>query len=214
VSLRDQNLVTELDIPLARVAEAMVKSRQTVTRGVSGSEDYFKVNDLAKALSFWRNSNTELYSRAREAICKIYPDVCEAVKAAADAGNHPLFSLDVVGEYWLICGDFVGFRSNLPSCAKQIELLCQRDDNQISFFVNEHDERSAIRWASQLGERAQVIRCTTVALGMMPTTLLRIDDADTMDLFGVSDTGFTPLARTEAARMRLVMQDGIQKDKR
>jgi hypothetical protein len=58
----------------------------------------------------------------------------------------------------------------------------------------------------------QVIKCTDVDLRMVPTTLLRIDLDGKMDLFGVSDTGFTPLSQREATRMYDVMDEALLAD--
>lgn len=87
MSQRDQTLVKSLGIPIARLAEALDRSRQTVTRGVRSSRDYFKPVDLTKLLSAWRNSDAELYSLAKSAIGEIYPEASPAIVGAAEVAD-------------------------------------------------------------------------------------------------------------------------------
>jgi len=211
MSERDQKLVQALGIPVAQLATALDKSRQTVTRGIRAEAPYLKPTDLARALETWRTSDAGLYTIAKARICEIYPEVADSILEAARAGGSVTFSTDVPGEYWLLAGDFVGFRNDLPTCAKQVEMLCSLPTAQVKLFVNERDERAASRLAGKFGRNTTlVIPCRTVDLSMVPTTLLRIDHDDNLDLFGVSDSGFVPLSRHEASRLRLVAEDVLR----
>ncbi len=213
MSSRDQELVRSLGIPVAQVAVALERSRQTVNRGLAQERDYLRAIDLSKVLHTWRSSNASLYTLARSKICEIYPEIAEAVLDAASHGGSTAFSVDVPGEYWLISGDLVGFKTNLPACSKQLEKLFRLDTAQVKLFVTERDRIAAQRLArtfSDTGTRAIV--CKSVDLQLVPTTLLRIDHSDNMDLFGVSDIGFLALSRQEASRLRLIAQDALYKD--
>jgi hypothetical protein len=214
VSDRDQALVRALGINEADVARAMDKSKQAVNRGVRSPSHYFKVHDLAKALDFWRASNNELYARARQSICDLFPELADTVLAAANATSPAAFRAEVPGEYWLVSGSFSGFRTNLPRCAAELETLCASPDNQVKLFVNDRDVRSAQLLSKKFGgpRRVQIITCTDVDLRLVPTTLLRIDLDGKLDLFGVADVGFIPLSQREAARMHEVLSEALLAD--
>lgn len=214
MSNRDQNLVKALGIPVAQIAEAMNKSRQTVTRGVQLSkpnDDYFKPADLTTALSHWRANNAPLYALAKTKVCELYGDVASAIISAVESSSRPAFSIVLPGEYWLLCGDYAAFRSDLSVCAEQIAALASADDTQIVMFYGERDRRSALRWATNLvgehgKEKVRPILCQDADLLVMPTSLLRIDDDDNIDLFGATDVGFVPLSNHEASRLRTVIR--------
>jgi hypothetical protein len=204
---RDQTLVQSLGIRVAELASALDKSRQTVNRGIRGHNNYLRPADLIRALEVWRSSNTGLYAVAKSKICELYPEVADSILELTRSSGSVEFSTGLPGEYWMICGDFVGFRNTLPSCAKQIEHLCALKTAQVKIFVNERDYFAAERLASKFQHHdAQAIRCR-FDLRFFPTTLLRMDYDDTIDLFGVSDAGFTPLSRKEATRLRVMIQD-------
>jgi hypothetical protein len=208
MSDRDQTLVESLGIPVAQLAIALEKSRQTVNRGIHGAADYLKPADLVKALEVWRASNAPLYAVAKAKICEIYPELAVSILEAARSGSSVAFSVDVPGEYWFICGDFVGFRNSLQVCAKDLETLCALEDAQVKLFINERDYFAAQRLASRFQEyNAHAVLCTNVDLRLFPSTLLRMDYDDNIDLFGVSDQGFTALSRQEATRLRVSVQE-------
>lgn len=201
MSGRDQELVQSLGVSVSVVASALNKSRQTVNRGIRAAGDYFKPRDLIQALEFWGKSDSALYSVARTKICEMYPEVAEAIAASADTGPSP-FSTEVPGEYWFVTGDFPNFRTNLPVCSDQLEALSGRPDVQIKLIVNKRDFSVAHRFAARFEKSVEPVLCKNINFQFVPSTLLRIDHLDKMDLFGVSDTGFTPLSRQEAARLR------------
>jgi hypothetical protein len=210
VSQIDRQLVSALGIPVARVAGALNKSRQTVTRGLHSDGDYFKPSDLAAALTHWRTSDAGLYALAKAKICELYPqEVADAVIRALEAAEPTQFTPDIPGEYWLICGDFFSFRTSSPMCARQLEAVCGLDETQVKVFINKRDMANAQRWCARHGDHHVHLIVTPVDLLMMPSTLLRIDHDDNIDLFGVSDRGFVGLARHEAARMRVVVEDTL-----
>ena len=192
----------------AQVAGALSKSRQTVNRGIQSPSDYLKPADLAKALEFWRQSDSHLYSIAKTTICSMYPEFAGAILAAAEGNGSPTFSTTIPGEYWFICGDFVGFRNSLTACSGEIEKLCENEDAQVKLFVSERDKVAASRLSVRFKENnTQIFVCNDPALQVAPSTLLRTDYDDNIDLFGASDAGFIPLSRQEAGRLRFVMQD-------
>lgn len=208
---RDQALVRSLGVSVAQVAGALDRSRQTVNRGIRSDNEYLKPNDLLKALEAWRRADAGLYAVAKTKICEIYPEIADAILEAAGLGGTIAFSTTVPGEYWLVCGDFVGFRSHLSVCAKQLESLCSLDTAQVKLFVNLRDKVAAQRFVVRFqGEKPQLITCKA-GLDLLPTTLLRMDQEGNIDLFGVSDAGFIPLSRHEATRLRVVIQDTLLK---
>jgi hypothetical protein len=211
LSERDKQLVETLGISVRQMAITLKKSRQTVNRGVHAEADYFKLPDLAKALDTWRTSDQSLYAVAKNKICEIYPEITEAVLSAVENNETtPAFSVDLPAEYWLVCGDFIGFRNSLTVCWKQIEEICQHSDAQLKLFVNKRDLASAQRFALKYRDSGlQVVPCINVDLQLVPTSLLRMDDNDVIALFGVSDNGFIALSRQEASRLRLVIQNTL-----
>jgi hypothetical protein len=210
VSQLDRQLVSALGIPVARVADALNKSRQTVTRGLHSNGTYFKPSDLAAALTHWRASDAGLYALAKAKIFELYPrEVADAVIAALEAAEPAQFTTDVPGEYWFICGDFFSFRTSASMCARQLEAVCGLDETQVKLFINKRDTANAQRWSARHGDQRVQMIVTPVDLLMMPSTLLRIDHDDKIELFGVSEKGFVGLARHEAARMRVVVEDTL-----
>jgi hypothetical protein len=206
---RDQLLVERLRIPVARIAGALKKSRQTVNRGIHRPDrDYLGPSELIKALAVWRDTDPGLYSVAKAGICEIYPEIKEAILEATASANAMMFSAEAPGEYWFVSGDFVGFKNNETACARQLELLCQNSEAQVKIFVNERDRVPAQRYASKFKRNgAEALQCT---LDLRPflNFLLHMDhDATTANLFGVTAAGFTPLSRQEATRIRSAVQD-------
>lgn len=214
---RDQQLVSALGIPLARVARAMDKSRQTVNRGVRSASDYFKPADFVRALGFWRSTNPKLFALAKEKVCELYPEVAGAVLEAAEVSNSGIsFSTEVPGEYWFLCGDFLAFRNSLAVCSGELERLCGNQAAYVSLFVSARDRQAVLaatrlklRFESDASGRIHVVPCTDHNLEGIPSTLLRIQDDGTMELFGVSDHGFVGLSRQEAARLRKFVQENL-----
>jgi hypothetical protein len=207
----DVQFVQALGLPVSQLAKAIGKSRQAVNRGLRSARSYLKPQDLTRALRFWRSSDADFFAVAKEKVCEFYPEVAKAILDTATFECGP-FSPDIPGEYWFVCGDFVAFKGALPSCAQQLETLCDLETAQVKLFLNRGDEE-ANRWAEKYLENAtQVFRCRTVNLQLLPVTLLRIDDQQNVDLFGVSDIGFIPLSRQEAIRLRRVIADLLVKD--
>lgn len=213
VSNRDKALVESLGLSVAQVAGVLAKSRQTVNRGIRADGDYFKVPDLAKVLGRWRKSDAELYFFAKDNICRIYPELAASILRAIEESEIEEFSPDVAGEYWFVCGDYIGFRNNLSNCSDQIDILCMSDDSQLKIFVSPRDILSVQRQIQKYpGKNTQFIPCSKVDLSLIPSTLLRLDMNDNMDLFGASDKGFVPLSRQEAARLRVAIHDLLLRD--
>lgn len=211
MSQRDQELIDSLGIPVARLAQAIDKSRQTVNRGIKNpARDYFKPAILIKALENWRDNDPSLFALAKSAICDRYPGARDAVlRALEDGTSDEPFTADVWGEYWLISGDLCGFQKSVPLCLQQLRALSHLEDTQIKLFVPA--TRDQIRAATRLIPGAptgavQVFACDSLDMRLVPTILLRIDDADDLHLYGVSPAGFTPLSRHEAARLRTVIK--------
>jgi hypothetical protein len=206
MSKRDGELVRALGLSVAQMAKALGRSRQTVNRGISQQQDYFKPADLAEALGYWRGSKPDLYMLARQKIRDLYPEIAKAVLDATGAPDALPLSADVPGQYWFITGDFVALRNNLPRCAKQLEELCGHKGSEVTLFVNQRDEVPARRLAARFPKSARMILCQ-IDLRLVPSTLLRMDTEDNMDMFGASDSGFIALSRQEAARLRVSVQD-------
>jgi hypothetical protein len=212
VSDGDVKFVDALGVPVSQLARALGKSRQAVNRGLRSARDYLKPQDLTKVLQFWRQSDAEFYAVAKDKVCEFYPEIANAILENAAFESATPFSTDIPGEYWFICGDFVAFKAALPSCAQQLEVLCALESAQVKLFLNKGDN-IANRWAEKYRDNAtQVFPCKTVNLQLLPVTLLRIDNDENVDLFGVSDAGFTALSRQEAARLRRVIEDSLFKD--
>jgi hypothetical protein len=213
MSKRDRGLVRELGISVAQLAAALDRSRQAVNRGIAQSKDYLKPADLVTALGYWRKSNVELYRLASDRIREIYPEIAKAVVASMGGAEAIPFSPDVPGQYWLVTGDYVGFRNDLPRCAAQFEELCGQKHAEVTVFVNRRDEVPARRLEARFAKRVHVMVCET-DLRLMPSTLLRMDEQDGIDMFGASEGGFISLAHSEAARLRIAVQDTLMKEDR
>lgn len=191
------------------MAAAMRRSRQAVNRGVQGEADYFKLPVLARALESWRLTDRELYAVARNKICELYPEAADAILAAVEQGDSaPTFSTDSEGEYWLVCGDFSGFRSGWPDCSRQIEEICGHENSHLKLFINKRDITSANRFAKKHGN-VDVVLCTSLDLNLGTTVLLCTDKNDAISLFGVSDAGFVGLSGQEARRLRSAIQGSL-----
>lgn len=86
--MKDRALIQDLGITIARLAKALERSRQTVTRGISGDRDYLKPVDLVKALGVWRALDTNLYALAQSTIRRAYPEeAAGAIIEAAELGE-------------------------------------------------------------------------------------------------------------------------------
>lgn len=213
----DQKFLQTLGIPVSKVAIALQKSRQTVNRGIQSEKgDFFKPPVLARALGAWRSSDPDLYAIAKETICDLYPEPTQrAVLEALQLNKTAPFAV-MGGEYWLITGDFVGFRDGLRTCVEQLEKLCLLESAQITLFVNA--TKPAYSAANKLKKRfedgkIQVFPCNDFDLSLVPTMLLRIDEQEKIHLYGVSDHGFVSLSPQEATRLRMVIETKLPHSK-
>ncbi len=208
MSARDQNLVAALGVSVAQVADAVGRSRQAVNRGIQKGSNYFGAADLAHALTTWRESDAQLFSVAKAKVCELYPDIKDAVLQALDEGLSTSFSVVAPGEYWFVTGDLMGFKTDLPSCAAQLESLCALPAAQVKIFIGQDDEKAALRMeAKYRANNTQTVLCKSVNLKFAPSTLLRIDPDNNLDVYGASDAGFTPLSSQEASRLRIAIQN-------
>jgi hypothetical protein len=205
---RDRNFIKAVGVPVAQVAFAMGKSRQAVNRGVNLDDNYFKASDFARALESWKREPA-LRGLARDAITALYPEMSDAVLRAAEAMSTSDFAEDVPGEYWFLCGDLPGFRTHLTVCAQQLDTLCANDDAQVKLFVSGKDIEAAQRIEARYPDNfTRAIRCN-LDLTVVPSTLVRTDVDDNIDLFAVTETGFTPLSRGEASRLRMAIYEKL-----
>jgi len=206
---RDRMLIKELNIPIAKMASVLGKSRQAVNRGIALDDNYFSEFDLTTVLESWRESNASFYQIAKKKVCEVYPNVAEAILEATELEHYSAFSIDVSGEYWLVTGDFGGFLSALPKCLKQLKSLCEKriDLAQVKIFTNIDDKPTAEYFVEKTKNcGTEYILCKDVELRAAPTTLLRMSEEYGLDVFGVSDRGFVPLSCVEASRMRTFLK--------
>jgi hypothetical protein len=202
MSKRDSALVRGLGLSVAEVARSLGRSRQTVNRGVAQKSDYFKPVDLAAMLGYWRGKNSDTFTLLRKRIDELYPEA----KGALGERTAAQLSDSGAGQYWFLTGDFVAFTNNLAECASQLEQLCALTSAEVKLFVNERDKVAAQRLQARHPNSVEVI-VSKLDLRVVPSTLIRMDEANNLDMFGAAESGFVLLSRQEAVRLRLAVQD-------
>lgn len=205
MSKRDRAWVREIGLSVAQVAAALGRSRQAVNRGMAQTKDYLRPADLVSALGHWRAGNPGVYRLAVQKVRELYPELAKVVAHAGVPEVLP-FSSDVPGQYWLITGDYVAFRSNLAQCASQLDAVCEQKHSGVVFVVGRSDESAARRLEAKFPKRVNV-RVANEGLRLLPSVLLRVAEDGELALFAASDGGFVGLSRSEAARIRLALED-------
>lgn len=202
----DQAFVNELGVSVPRIARAMGRSRQTVYRGIHGDRPYFKAVDLAKALSYWQQTDRELYAVAQTIIRDIYPaEMADTVVAAASERVSQAFNANAPGEYWFGTGDFIGFLKHLSTCKRQLEIIAGNGAARLKLFVHRYDIDRATKWIRAL-PNASVGIALFHEMFRYPCSsmILQVTD-NNMNLFGASNFGFITLSGHEAWRFRLML---------
>ena len=208
---RDQDFVRAMGLPIAQLAAAVGKSRQTVFRGVTGAREYFKASDFARMLDYWESS-PGLRLLAKDTVLQFYPEYADAVITVATASSNGDFNPVVPGEYWFVTGDLGSFRSENFVCAEVLMAICKEQHAEVKIFVNIHDVDGAVKIRDDITSvLTRVYRCNA-QLGHLATTLLRIDTDGKLVLFAVTERGFVALARNEASRVRVSLHSILIQD--
>jgi hypothetical protein len=205
----DQDFIADLGISITDLSEVLKKTRQAISKGVSGSNTYLGVLEISKVLDHFSNKDDLLFSVAKQKVCSHYPDLAEHVLTVFQDGT-PAFSDEHEGEFIFVCGDVDHFTTDLSRCENQIKSLIlnlKMTNGQLNFITTKSERRKIKPFLemNSNGEVVQYVACDQKMLAIFPTVLLRRTFAGEYSLYGCKSTGFTPLARSEANRMRQII---------
>jgi len=217
MSARDHEFVQALGVSKSRIAAAIGKTRQAVNRGLrerqGNADDYFKAADFVRMLEFWQTDPT-LRGLVKEAVASLYPELFETVGRVVEAAGAREFDVTIEAAYWFYTADLASMRSDSPGCADQLTQICRHPRAHVKVIVQGYDRDTAVQnYQGPEFPHSMVFKCKSAeVLDHSLTTVLRIEATGQMQLFVVGDTGFTPVGRSEAARIRRSLSRLLEHD--
>jgi hypothetical protein len=212
MSARDRALLQKADLSIRKTADLLKKSRQTVSKGISGEKDYFRLTDLVRlneevVLQF--PDNPGKHERLREAIDELFEDLARRLGGPASRRNL-VAALAEARRVWLIFPGFAeglveqpeAYRCVLDALDKRkpatsfdsavtLEIVVFCDKGRIDI-----ESEFAPSWFSQ--RKFAVIECDAVEM-MAPMVVVDPNREDKCSSFALTTSGFQMLAPIQAA---------------
>lgn len=209
MSEQDFDLVRTTGYPVARIAEILDKSRQTVGRGIKRPDNYFGPQEIIKIISHFEEKNDPLSVPLTTQACKSYPEIADVILSALGKAVS-LQDLDEDGEYWFICGDFTAFRTSFLHCFERLLSLSTDQMRHLVVFTNDSEHRSTSRaFRTSRNQNVQIVPCRNIDLRLALPMLLHQDNHRNVALYVASEHGFIHLSEKEAERMRFFIIDNL-----
>lgn len=212
MSLVDQNFVKSIELSYAGVASVLGVTRQAVSRGVKKQDNYFTAGILSQILENYAEHDPVRYKLARKSVANLYPEIANDIFELIDSSEGTGFDTSLPADYTLVTADFVNLMGDLKNCADQVREILSSMELLPGFFtliVEPHvDQISACRRFRKSFDEIEhleqrfLIKSCQIDLSLFPTSLMRIREDFSKDIFIAKNSGFEVLDSNEAGRIK------------
>lgn len=196
MSSLDKRLLEATGLPASKIAELLNKTRQAVSKGINGTSDYFKDDDLAVLNVELGKQSPYVQARFQEALGG---ELAERMKAATSTSGL----VSAIGEakyVWLILPDFVQSYAAQPTAYDAIfEEVNKHAPVAIAFFET---QSSGFEITQKFDEKLhRQKRCAMLRIDLVATLppMVVINPQDAPQCYVLSSSGFVAMAPYDSA---------------
>lgn len=208
MSSQDRELLLKAGLTATRVAQLLGKSRQAVSKGLNGADDYFSPADLLRIKEGVERQEPEKVASLQEAVGEMFDDLAERLGARAPA--HALEAgLALAERLWLIFPRFsVSFHEQPDAYLRIFGAVDARrpasspGERPLEVIVfcdgrkNEIEEQFDHVWFDE--RQLAVIACEIIGRMFAPIVVLDPHREESRGCYMLSGAGFVPMLPAQA----------------